>query len=89
MESSQKFVLLKKSGTTESALPRLLFLNDHVDFVGGGERMLVRVAAIAQRHARIDLGLLWGRGRCVLPEKDQDYFAQIATFAFPERVRQF
>src|SRR5689334_6488225 len=64
---------------------RVLCLLDQDDWVGGGERMMLRVAAVARRFAPTDLGILWGHGGA-LASAELSGFDAIARFHFPEPI---
>ena len=66
-------------------MKRLICLHDDMNFIGGGERVLFRVAAIARRWARTDLALLWSKNA---PGAELlEGFDRVETFAFPAGLR--
>jgi glycosyltransferase involved in cell wall biosynthesis len=66
-----------------SAMPLLTCLHDELAFFGGGEQMLLRVAALARRHSRTDLGVLWGAGALAVDPAALREFEQVAQLDFP------
>jgi glycosyltransferase involved in cell wall biosynthesis len=66
-------------------MARVICLTDQDEYFGGGERMLLRVAAIARRHAATDLGVLWGRGGGI-GAAELSGFERIVRFNFPEPI---
>ena len=65
-------------------MPLLTCLHDEIAFFGGGEQMLLRVAGIARRTARTDLGVLWGANALAVDPAALREFDQVERFDFPE-----
>ncbi len=64
-------------------MSRLVFLHDGLEASGGGETVLLRVAAVARRSAEVDLGTLWTGIAPELGDAASGTFGQLETFGYP------
>jgi len=67
--------------------PRLLLTHDHLEYRGGGEQMLLRVAARSARAGPSELLLCWGKDKGCLTPDELGLFDAICLPDFPHRVR--